>query len=548
MKQFNSTLKAFLYWEKNTPNNIFLNQPINREIKTYSYLSAGDEIRKIASALKKYNLPRQSHIAILSKNCAHWVMSDIAIMMLGHVSIPIYPTLNSRSIKYILKHSESKAIIIGKLDDYKSQQKGIIDIPKISIALYGDNDGEIWEDILKTNEPLTDIEIPKKDELHTIIYTSGTTGKPKGVMHSVGNFAESINTFIKTLDIPIHPRLFSYLPLSHIAERVGVETASIFYGASISFPESLETFASDLENTQPHMFLAVPRIWCKFQEKILEKIPQRRLDLLLKIPLINTILKNKLKQKLGLKEAVFICSGAAPIAKSLILWFETIGITIHQVYGMTEDCIISHFNIPGKNKVGTVGKPFSSVKIKFSSEGEICIKNKCLLKGYFKEPELTDEAFDKDGFFLTGDIGEYDSDGYLSITGRVKDQFKTDKGKYISPAPIELELSKNPVIEQICIVGTGIPQPIALVTLSEKGKKQNKKELTSKLITITSEINPFLEKHEKIEKVVVMKEDWTIDNRFLTPTLKLKRNAIEKIYQPFYKKWFDNDERVFFLN
>jgi long-chain acyl-CoA synthetase len=213
---------------------------------------------------------------------------------------------------------------------------------------------------------------------------------------------------------------------------------------------------------------------------------------------------------------------------------------------MTEDCIISHANVPGLNKIGTVGKPWSTAKIKLSEEGEIRIKNNCMFIGYFKASEITAEVFDEDGYFKTGDIGEYDHDGFMTITGRVKDQFKTDKGKYISPSPIELEMSKNTDIEQICIVGTGIPQPIALITLSELGSAKSKDALSKGLIATVNQLNPSLEKHEKIEKVVIMKEDWNVDNGLTTPTMKVKRNSIEKIHQEYYKSWFEMDDMVIF--
>ena len=544
MIKFNSPLEAFLHWETNTPNRIFLNQPIDGKIISFTFAQVGEEARKMASALKGYKLPDRSHIALLSKNCAHWHISDLAIMMSGHVSIPIYPTLTSESIHQILIHSESKAIIIGKLDNYESQRSGIPDIPKIGIGLYGTIETPLWESILEKYEPLKAIYTPKPEDLHTIIYTSGTTGNPKGVMHTVGNFMNSSNNLLSRIDQPEHPRFFSYLPIAHVAERL-LETFSFIHGAEVSFPESLKTFGSDLEESQPHLFFAVPRIYAKFQEKILDKMPQKKLNILLKIPVLNGIIKNKLKSKLGLKESRINVSGAAPLSPSLMKWFKTIGIEIQQLYGMTEDCCLSHGNFVEANKIGTVGKVQHDVSIKLSPEGEILIKNNCLMTGYFKAPDITAEVFDN-GYFKTGDIGEYDHEGYLTITGRVKDQFKTDKGKYIAPTPIELKLSGNTDIEQICIVGTGIPQPIALVTLSELGKAKSKLDVSNSLIASVNKINPALEKHEKIEKVIIMKEDWTVDNGLTTPTLKVKRNAVEKIHQQFYKEWFENDEKVIF--
>jgi len=545
MIKFKSPLEAFLYWEAKIPETVFLKQPINGKIINYTYKKVGEEVRKVANKIKTYNLPDRSHIALLSKNCAHWHMSDLAIMMSGHVSIPIYPTLNAESINQILQHSEAKAIIIGKLDDFESQKTGLTDIPVISVNLYDLDEGEHWEDIVISENVLTNIYKQKPDDLLTIIYTSGTTGNPKGVMHSVNNFMVSVEGLRNLFRLEDNCQLFSYLPIAHVAERL-LENISFVVGATVTFPESLNTFAVDLEKTQPRAFFAVPRIWAKFQEKILEKIPQKKLNILLKTPILKGILKSKLQKKLGLKKAKFILSGAAPIAPSLVLWYQTIGISIQQVYGMTEDGCISHCNAPGASKVGTVGKALEGAKIKLSPEGEICIKNNCLMKGYFKSPEITASVFDKDGFFKTGDIGEYDHDGFLTITGRVKDQFKTDKGKYISPAPIELELSKNTDIEQICIVGTGIPQPIALITLSELSRAKTKEGLSEGLIATVKNVNSSLEKHEKIEKVIIMKEDWSVDNGLTTPTLKVKRNSIEKIHQEFYKEWFEMDDKVIF--
>ena len=545
MIPYKSPLEAFLQWEKTTPDKAFLKQPINGKTTVYTFKEAGIEARKLAAAINKYNFPKQSHIGLLSKNCAHWIISDLAIMMSGHVSIPIYPSLTAEAIHQILEHSDSKAIIIGKLDNFEFQKSGIPNIPKISIGLYGENEGELYEDLLLKNEPLQDVYMPESDNLHTIIYTSGTTGVPKGVIHTVQNFMESVKIIKPALKLKEGSRFFSYLPLAHVAERVGIETYGILLGAEISFPESLESFPADLEACQPELFFAVPRIWAKFQEKILEKMPQKKLNILLSIPLINNLIRNKLKQKLGLKHADIIISGAAPLSANLMKWFKKLDIEILQGYGMTEDCIISHFNLTGANKIGTVGKVLSGVNIKLSGEGEILIKNNCLMTGYFKEPEITAEVFDN-GFFKTGDIGEYDHEGYLTITGRIKDQFKTDKGKYISPTPIELQLSGNTDIEQICVVGTGIPQPIALITLSEIGKEKCKEDVSEGLVKSVIALNVTLEKHEKIEKVVIMKEDWSVDNGLATPTLKVKRNAIEKIHQPYYKSWFEQIDTVIF--
>lgn len=541
---FDSPLAAFMHWETKTPDTIFFKQPFNREHKTWTYAEAGQEIRKIAQGLQDMGMQKGDHVALISKNCAHWIMADLAITMAGCVSIPIYPTLAAETLGYVLEHSESKALIVGKLDDYSKQKSGVPNIPIISIEAYGESDGTTWESIVEKTEPMQDPVIMNGDDLYTIIYTSGTTGLPKGVMHKVSSFAQVSNNFDNILDSPTNPSFFSFLPLCHVAERCVIEGVGIWKGATFSFPESLDTFAEDLSIAEPMVFFAVPRIWGKFQEGILKKMPQKKLDKMLKIPILSGIVKKKIQKKLGLQKAQLVASGAAPLAVSVMEWYDKIGIKINQGYGMTEDCILSHYNLPGANKFGTVGKPTNGVTSKLSEEGEILIKSDALMLGYYKEPEKTAEMFTEDGFLRTGDVGEFDHDGYLMITGRVKDQFKTDKGKYVAPAPIELEYTKNTDIEQICLVGMGIPQPMALVVPSEIGLKKSKEELAESLEATMRAINPTLEAYEKVMKVVVMKEQWTVDNGLLTPTMKIKRNQVEKIHMPMYKDWFGMDGAV----
>lgn len=547
MPLFSSPLEAFLFWEKETPNQTFLIQPINGKLITYSYRDTGYEIRKIASKLKNLGLKKGNHVAILSKNCAHWMMSDLAIMMAELVSVPIYTSLTANAIKQVLNHSESKAIILGKLDEYSAIKKGIPTIPKIGIELYGIKEEFSWEKIIAEQIPEITIKLPNLTDTHTIIYTSGTSGDPKGVIHTVENIVNSIQTVQKIIKLPKKPRLFSYLPLVHVAERL-IWTYGLTIGAQFSYPENLLTFANDLQRSQPHAFFAVPRIWTKFQEIVLSKIPQKKLNLILKIPVLNDFFKVKLKQKLGLKHAKIMISGAAPVSIDLINWYKNIDIEIFQIYGMTEDCCISHFNIPPNNKIGTVGRPLPGVKTKISEEGEICVKNNCLMKGYYKNPDLTMKTFDQEGYLKTGDKGKYDEEGNLIITGRIKDQFKTDKGKYISPNGIELELIKNTKVEQACVVGSGLPNPIALVTLSELGNSSSFSVLSNSLINSVSDLNNRLEKHEKIKKVVVFKDQWTIENNFLTPTLKLKRNLIELDNEHNYLTWYHDEKIVIFKN
>ena len=538
-------LDQFLKWEKENPDRIFLRQPIKGVWKTWTWAQAGNEARRIAQGFFSLGLKEGDHIAILSKNCAEWIIADIAIMMAGCISIPIYPTLSATAIEPILIHSESKAIVIGKLDDYGSQSNGIpANMIRISVTTYGIKEKHTIEEFIVKNEPLNNLYSWKKEAVLTIIYTSGTTGKSKGVMHTAGAFDAVLNAAFTQLELPMRPELISYLPLSHIAEKVGIEMNALFTCGTISFAESLESFSRNLAEIQPNIFFAVPRIWQKMREGVLSKLSQRKLDIILSIPLVNSFFKRSLKKKMGFSRVSHFYSAAAPISIELQQWYEKLGIIIYQAYGMTEDCVYSHFSGPKAHKFGTVGKPLPGVEAKIAADGEIRIKCEGNMKGYYKEPQMTTDAFDEDNFLKTGDMGEYDSDGFLKITGRVKDQFKTDKGKYISPAPIEVKLLSNTDIEHACIVGTGVPQPMALICLSDTGKKKTKDELIKDLTESLSLLNPSLEKFEKIEKMVIMKENWTIANNMITPSLKVKRNEIEKIHLPKYPAWYDKPGTV----
>lgn len=547
MTTYQTPLDAFQYWLDKDPNFIFLRQPINRSFIEYSRQDTYNQALAIASSLHKMGLKKGDHVALLSKNCAHWFMADLAIMLGGFISVPLYPTLDKDSINEILVHSESKAVIVGKLDNYSKQKAGIpSELKRIGIQLYGVEEQHAWEDLIK--ETPDDFNPPglNPDDLITIMYTSGTTGDPKGVMHKVSSFNIMGNVTMPTLHVPENCTYFSYLPLSHIAERIGIEIVSIYCGGQVSFPESIDTFAEDLANVNPIFFVAVPRIWQKFQEKILEKFTQKKLDTLISLPLIGGIVKKKIRQKLGLNQAKLCYTGAAPIAVSLLEWYDKLGINILQGYGMTEDCILSHFNVIGSNRFGAVGKVMPGATARLSAEGEIQVKSDAIMIGYYKEQAKTDEVFTEDGFIKTGDIGEYDHDGYLSITGRIKDQFKTDKGKYVTPAQIELKLSKNTDIEQVCVVGMGIAQPIALIVPSETGTAKERQALESSILQTVNEVNPTLASHEKIAKAVIMKEQWTVDNGLMTPSLKVRRPRVEAIHQDMYKSWFDMGEKCIY--
>jgi long-chain acyl-CoA synthetase len=536
-------LSAFLHWETTHPGKVFLRQPLNGTWHELTYAEAGFRARKIASVLSELLQPK-SKVALLSKNCAEWIVADLAIMMAGHISVPIYPTLSGGSIRPLLEHSEAALVFIGKLDDFGKQKQGIPEhILKVSFDAYGIKEGLLLSTLLREKAELENLVVPDKSALATIMYSSGTTGTPKGVMLTHGAFAFVGEKVAKHLGITKPEKFFSYLPLSHIAERALMEMVVFASGSSISFTESLDKFQENLQQEQPTIFGGVPRIYAKFQEGILRKLPQRKLDKLLGIPIISTIIKHSIKKKLGLSRARIIVSGAAPTPVTLLIWFKKLGIIIREIYGMTENTAFSHANFR-EIKIGSVGEAWPETECKLGDDEEILIRHEALMEGYYKDPDTTKAVFTDDGFLKTGDKGAIDSDGFLTITGRVKDQFKTEKAKFIAPAQIELKLLSNTDIEQVCVVGVGLPQPIGLVVLSSIGGVKEKAELQESLSSTLDEVNQSLENYERLEKIVVMQETWTIDNGLLTPSLKLKRAELEKKHCSQYPRWFAERDTI----
>ena len=549
MENLKSPLAMLYHWEQTTPDKVFMVQPVDGQWRKFTWKQTADEVRKLTAVIHSYNLPPKSRIALVSKNCAHWIIADLAIMMAGHESVPVYPNAGADTLNYVLKHSDSRILFVGKLDNWNFMKAGVPPgVQCISFPWYGTKQEgfHYWEELTKKQTPFEGNPDRDLDDIMSIIYTSGTTGTPKGVVHTFHNFAWAVVTGKNYFGVKdSEARLFSYLPMSHIAERMITELVGIYANSEIWFAESLDLFAKNLAEAQPTIFFAVPRIWTKFQMGILDKITQTRLNILLSIPIVKNIVRTKIKKELGLNSCIHYLSAAAPISTSLINWWEKLGVEIEEVYAMTENCAISHANKKSDFKAGTQGKPLPGVEAKLSSVGEILVKVPCNMLGYYREPELTANTL-KDGWLYTGDRGVIDSDGFLKITGRTKELFKTDKGKYVSPSPIEMKISQNNYVEQVCVVGSGLPQPIGLIVLSSHGRMKDRDYLKQSLIKTLEIINPELENYERIHTLVVMKGDWTVENGLLTPTLKIKRIPIEDKYQGWYSIWYNQPESVIF--
>ena len=537
-------LQLFFEREARHPRQAYLVQPVGGgEVQTLTWGDVGQQARCAAHWLRARELPQGSRIALISKNCAHWIIADLAIWMAGHVSVPLYPNLTADSVGHVLTHSEAALVFVGKLDDWPAMAPGVPDgVPTISLPLCPPGAFDFaWAD-LQTCSPIQDSPAPVASELATVIYTSGTTGLPKGVMHSFGTLGFAATHGTELFGLGEGDRLLSYLPLCHVAERMFVEMASIYTGQTVFFAESLDTFLTDLRRARPTALFGVPRIWTKFQLGVYSKIPEKRLGTLLRLPFIGKRVGRKVLAGLGLDALRIALSGAAPVPEALLRWYQRLGLDVLEVYGMTESCGYSHVCRPGQQTIGWIGLPCPGVEVRIDASGEVQVRSGATMLGYFKDPGKTAETLTGDGFLRTGDKGEQDAEGRLRLTGRLKEIFKTSKGKYVAPAPIENRLAEHARIEQVCVVGDGLGAPIGLCVLS--AQDQDRQALGASLERGLEQVNQTLDKHERLRRLVVVKDNWVVENGFLTPTLKIKRNVIESTYGPQFQDWSERSEAV----
>ncbi|CAD5107688.1 AMP-binding protein [Zestomonas carbonaria] len=525
-------LQRFAHWLDEQPDRVWLRQPRKRVWHELTWRQVDDQARRIASALRALGCERGDRVALFSKNCAEWFIADLAMMFAGLVSVPLYPTQSSESIDYVLRHSACKVIFLGKLDDQDKLSDAIPGTVRRIALPYPTLPADYqWRDLLAQHEPLADVHQQRPEEILSILYTSGTTGQPKGVMLSAGAMAFAARSAVEEMKIDSTDQCFSYLPLSHAAERFLVELESLYSGATVSFVESLETFAEDLRHVRPTMFFAVPRLWTRFQLGVLEKVPGPKLERLLRIPLLGALVARKIRRQLGLDRARVLVSGAAPIPRALLDWYQRIGLTICEGYGMTENFAYGTFNRPGQVRFGSVGRPMPGCEVRIDDNGEVLFRSRSLMSGYYLDPEKTAETL-RDGWLHTGDKGEIDADGYLTITGRIKDIFKTSKGKYIAPAPIEGEIAKSTWVEQVCLMGSGLDQPLALVELAPAARQAVREQVERDLLETLRSLNERLLPYERVSHLLVVRDAWTIDNGCMTPTMKIRRNVLEARFAP----------------
>lgn len=543
--------------EARLADRVYLTQPLGGgQVQDYTWAQTMDEARRMAAHLRHLQIEPGARIAILSKNCAHFFMAELAIWMAGGTTVAIFPTETAETIRYVLEHSGASLLFVGKLDAWESQEAGVpAGLPCIALPLAPRTDFDTWGSIVARTEPLQGHPSRDEDDLAMIIYTSGSTGTPKGVMHAFGRvtrasegISQEINARIGAVE---ENRILSYLPLAHVFERAWVECASMVNGRThVYFAESLDTFLQDLQRARPLTFISVPRLWLKFQQGVFSKMPPKKLDRLLSIPILGRIVARKVLTGLGLNHVLLAGSGSAPIPADLIAWYRRLGLNLVEGYGMTEDFAYSHNSTDAINAPGCVGGPMPGVEVRISDEGEILIKSPGQMVGYYRQPDLTAEVMTEDGFFRTGDRGERHANGLLKITGRVKELFKTSKGKYVAPAPIENLINAHPMVELSLVSGVGQPSAYAMVVLAEDlrgrvGDAAVRQQVESELGQLLSAVNQQVADYEQLKMIVVAREPWSIENGFLTPTMKIRRARIESAVEPELDAWYGNRSPVF---
>ena len=554
-------LHSFLHWEHSTPDSIYLTQPLpDGSVQDYSWREVGDQARRMAAYLQGLGLPAKSSIGIYGKNTAHWIMADLAIWMAGHVSVPLYTTANSDTVRYVLEHAEIRLLFVGRLEGDAAGWNAVCasipsDLPLIDLPMSGCGKGESWERIVQGQAPLQTVAEAVPGELATIIYTSGSTGDPKGVMHSFGAmYAAPAVTgcmYANGQGTSSSDRLLSYLPLAHTAERAVVEAVSLYSGCRVFFNLGLETFSEDLRRARPTIFLSMPRLWSKFYQGINERIDPATQQAAFADPVAGKLMKTQILSALGLDQVHTGLSGSAPLPVKVMEWYRELGLELLEGYGMSENFGTSHFSLPGQVRVGYVGAAIPGVECRIGDNKEILVKSPAQMLGYYKRPDLTAESYTADGLFCTGDRGELDEQGRLRITGRVKELFKTAKGKYVAPVPIEARLGNHPRVEASCVTGVGLAQPLALLNVSADTRAalataEGRDKVATELEVFLAEVNAQFESHEQLGCLVVVAEPWTVTNALLTPTLKIRRNLIEDLYQSQIEAWGVSRDKVVF--
>ncbi len=524
-----TNLTVFDHIDKNCeacPQQVWLRDRKGDDFTEWNWSDARAEFNAAAAWLERRYGASQANMVLLSRNRAHWFLADLAVIGSGNVTIPIFTTLAPSIAKYIFEFTEARVLILGEADNWATVRDvlpdsiDIITLPGVEI----DMPHTRWEDLVSECAGLQPQYQPNHDDLITMVFTSGTTGVPKGVMQTHDSMILPMERGRQIFELKGDARFLSYLPLSHIAERQLVMVQSLMYAGSVTFNESLATLLRDMADTRPNFFFGAPRVWEQLQQGILAQFgSQETLDAALAADHDGVGLR--VRTLLGLNDAGFLLTAAAPTPPALIRWYSELGLEVMEGFGQTE-IMATAVCSKERRKIGSIGPLLDEVEVKITDEGEILFKADGAAVGYYKMPEKTAETF-VDGWVHTGDKGYIDDDGFIFLTGRVKDYFKTIQAKFVAPTPIENSFAKNEWTEQLCLLGRGYSKTVMVCVLSEAAQNVDKSDLEQALIDQAVDVNRSIDKHARIGAVIISKEPWTIENTMLTPTLKIRRDEVE---------------------
>ncbi|WOJ94617.1 AMP-binding protein [Congregibacter variabilis] len=522
------TLPEFLdHWADTRGDKIWMRDLREEGSVDFTWSEARRQINAVGAALEA-RFGHGQNMIMLSRNRPHWFMGDLAIIRSGNVTVSMFTTLPAATAQYIAEFTEAKVIFVGESPNWEAVRP-VLPADITIVALPGvEIEGEhlTWDQLLAEGEGKDISYQCAPDDMMSLVFTSGTTGLPKGVIQTHESNVIPIRRFIAAFGLRDQPRYFSYLPLSHIAERQIVEYSSLFSCGEVNFNESLEHILRDLQRTRPHMFFGPPRIWEQFQQAVISKFGgQEALEAALKEDAEG--IGKLVLDTLGLGEVEFCLAAAAPTPPPLIAWWESLGLQLMEGFGQTEamGLIVSG---PDSRRIGSIGKPVGEVEYKITEEGELAVRADGCTPGYYKQPDKTAELIREGGWLHTGDKARVDEDGFIYITGRVKDYFKTIQGKFVAPPPIEGMFANNPFIEQQCLIGRGFSKTVMIAVLTEAARNESKEAVEASIRESVAAINDEIEKHARIGAVIVSLEPWSIENEVLTPTLKIRRDKIEE--------------------
>ena len=553
-----------------------------KQYRPITYTELGRRVYAFARALHELGVRKGDRVAILAENCPEWAITDWATLCLGAITVPIYPTLTAPQVGEILRDSEPKVLVVS---DKKQRRKACEAVegtglnPQM-ICIEPDSGSETpsFEQMLNQPGALTESELralvdaSQPDDIITFIYTSGTTGEPKGAMLTHRNLISNIEAVLELIDWRPDDVFLSFLPLSHVFERMGGHFLPIYAGLTIAYAESLFTLANDMVEVKPTLMLGVPRFYASVMDRILASVrqmpPLRQklfyrmlevgkvyaqcwregrsapLGVRLQHAVLDKLVASKIRERVGGRLRYFVSGGAA-LPKEVAEFFHAFGILIIEGYGLTETSPVLTVNPPNAPRFGSVGKPIRGVEIKIAEDGEILARGPNIMLGYYKKPEATAAAIDPDGWFHTGDVGRIDADGYLYITDRKKDIIVLANGKNVAPQPIENLLKQSELVQEAVVYGDGMSAPVALIVPNIDALRAFAKQagieadgdallnhdaVQKRFRQELERVNRELADFQRLKGFRLISKPFSIETGELTPTLKVKRRVVAEKY------------------